>query len=121
MNFRSPLFVTAFTLPCLASATFGQEPGVVRTTDASGTEIVTLTGAPGDYGSIGSLATAPDLEIASLTGSDVDFLGAVRHGVSQRHVVDLADSDGCGGFILPGGQSGFSRSPHAFDQPPRLI
>ena len=46
---------------------------------------------------------------------------AVRHGVSQRHVVDLADPDGSGGFILPGGQSGFPRSPHAFDQLPRWI
>ena len=96
MSFRSPLFVAALTLPCLASATFGQEPGVVRTTDASGTEIVTLTGAPGDYGSIGSLAAAPDLEIASLTGSDVDFLGAIR---AVRTLPD-------GSLIVADGQKG---------------
>ncbi|RMH11506.1 MAG: hypothetical protein D6701_14995 [Gemmatimonadetes bacterium] len=34
-------------------------------------------------------------------------------------MVDLADVDGAGGFVLPGGQSGLPRSPHAFDQLPR--
>ena len=43
------------------------------------------------------------------------------HGPSQRHVVDMGDLDGSGGFILPGGQSGFPRSPHAFDQLPRWL
>lgn len=38
------------------------------------------------------------------------------YGPSQRHVVDLADPDGSGGFILPGGQSGFPDNPHSFDQ-----
>jgi penicillin amidase len=38
------------------------------------------------------------------------------HGPSQRHVVDLADVDGSGGFILPGGQSGYPRGAHSFDQ-----
>jgi penicillin amidase len=33
--------------------------------------------------------------------------------------VDLADPDGSGGFILPGGQSGFPGSPHHMDQLPR--
>jgi penicillin amidase len=32
-------------------------------------------------------------------------------------VVDLGDPD-AGGFVLPGGQSGLPRSPHAFDQLP---
>ncbi|MBI4540705.1 MAG: penicillin acylase family protein [Gemmatimonadetes bacterium] len=40
----------------------------------------------------------------------------VRSGPSQRHVVDLADMDGAGGFILPGGQSGFSYDGHYADQ-----
>lgn len=40
----------------------------------------------------------------------------VRSGPSQRHVVDMADPNGSGGFILPGGQSGFPGSPHAWDQ-----
>jgi penicillin amidase len=38
-----------------------------------------------------------------------------RNGPSQRHVSDLSDLDR-GGFVLPGGQSGFPRDPHAFDQ-----
>jgi penicillin amidase len=37
-------------------------------------------------------------------------------GPSQRHVVDMADPDGSGGFILPGGQSGYPDNPHSFDQ-----
>ena len=41
-----------------------------------------------------------------------------NHGAIQRHVVDLADPDGVGGFILPGGESGFPGSRHAFDQLP---
>lgn len=42
----------------------------------------------------------------------------VRNGASQRHVTDLADPDGIGWFILPGGQSGLPRSRHALDQLP---
>jgi penicillin amidase len=38
------------------------------------------------------------------------------HGPSQRHVVDMADVDASGGFILPGGQSGYPRADHSFDQ-----
>lgn len=40
----------------------------------------------------------------------------VRWGVSQRHVVDMGDIDGAGGFILPTGQSGLPFSPHYSDQ-----
>jgi penicillin G amidase len=40
------------------------------------------------------------------------------HGASQRHVVDMGDVDGAGGFILPGGQSGIPFSPHYADQMP---
>lgn len=40
----------------------------------------------------------------------------VTWGVSQRHVVDLDDPDGEGGFILPTGQSGHPLSPHYADQ-----
>jgi penicillin amidase len=39
-----------------------------------------------------------------------------RYGPSQRHVVDLGDVDGAGGFILPAGQSGNPLSPHYRDQ-----
>lgn len=38
------------------------------------------------------------------------------YGASQRHVVDLADPDGAGGFVLPGGQTGIPTSPHYRDQ-----
>lgn len=40
----------------------------------------------------------------------------VTAGASQRHVVDMADVDGSGGFILPTGQSGVPTSPHYRDQ-----
>jgi penicillin amidase len=40
----------------------------------------------------------------------------VTFGPSQRHVVDMADVDGTGGFILPGGQSGYPDHTHSFDQ-----
>ncbi len=40
----------------------------------------------------------------------------VAWGASQRHVVDLGDLDGAGGFILPTGQSGHPLSPHYQDQ-----
>jgi penicillin amidase len=38
------------------------------------------------------------------------------YGPSQRHVVDMADVDGSGGFILPGGQSGYPDNRHSYDQ-----
>ena len=37
------------------------------------------------------------------------------YGASQRHVVDMADVDGSGGFILPSGQSGLPASRHYND------
>jgi penicillin amidase len=37
-------------------------------------------------------------------------------GASQRHVVDMGDVDGAGGFILPGGESGLPFDPHYRDQ-----
>lgn len=42
----------------------------------------------------------------------------VTSGASQRHVVDLADVDGAGGFVIPGGESGIPFSPHYDDQLP---
>lgn len=41
----------------------------------------------------------------------------VRWGASQRHVSDLSDLD-AGGFVLPGGQSGWPGGRHALDQLP---
>lgn len=40
------------------------------------------------------------------------------YGPSQRHVADLADIDGAGGFILPTGQSGLPFDEHYDDQWP---
>jgi penicillin amidase len=40
------------------------------------------------------------------------------YGPSQRHVVDMGDVDGAGGFILPTGQSGIPFSGHYADQWP---
>lgn len=45
----------------------------------------------------------------------------VGYGPSQRHVSDLADPAGAGGYILPGGQSGLPRSRHALDQLPAWL
>lgn len=60
-------------------------------------------------------AGGPETVNVASYGSDF----TVTYGPSQRHVVDLADVDGSGGFILPGGQSGYPGSPHALDQLPR--
>ena len=38
------------------------------------------------------------------------------YGASQRHVVDMGDVDGAGGFILPTGQSGLPFDAHYRDQ-----
>ncbi|HYJ79733.1 MAG TPA: penicillin acylase family protein [Longimicrobiaceae bacterium] len=40
------------------------------------------------------------------------------YGPSQRHVVDMADVDGSGGFVIPTGQSGLPTSRHYQDQTP---
>ncbi len=54
--------------------------------------------------------------VAAYSGSEPPFV--VHAGPSQRHVVDLADPDGSGGFVLPGGQSGLPRHRHSWDQLP---
>jgi penicillin amidase len=50
---------------------------------------------------------------AGHSGRTVPFV--VKHGPSERFVVDLG-APTTGGFILPGGESGFPRNAHAFDQ-----
>lgn len=40
----------------------------------------------------------------------------VTHGASQRHVIDLGDIDGAGGYVIPTGQSGIPFSRHYRDQ-----
>ena len=54
------------------------------------------------------------VNVAGITGRRPPF--QVVWGPSQRHVVDMADPDGSGGFILPGGQSGYPDNLHSFDQ-----
>jgi len=41
-----------------------------------------------------------------------------NYGPSQRHVVDMADIDGQGGFVIPTGESGVPTSRHYRDQTP---
>ena len=43
------------------------------------------------------------------------FPTTTSYGPSERHVVDMANVDGSGGFILPTGQSGLPASPHYHD------
>ena len=43
------------------------------------------------------------------------FPATTSYGPSERHVVDMANVDGSGGFILPTGQSGLPASPHYKD------
>jgi len=54
------------------------------------------------------------VNVAPFSGGRPPFRSA--YGPSQRHVVDMADLDGSGGFILPGGQSGYPANAHSFDQ-----
>jgi penicillin amidase len=54
------------------------------------------------------------VNVAGFSGTTPPFV--TTYGPSQRHVVDMGDLDGAGGFILPGGQSGYPASPHSFDQ-----
>jgi penicillin amidase len=52
----------------------------------------------------------------NVASHDGGFPFVTRYGASQRHVVDMADVDGAGGFILPAGQSGVPFSRHYHDQ-----
>jgi penicillin amidase len=53
------------------------------------------------------------VNVAHRTGSG--YPRRVTYGASQRHVVDMGDIDGAGGFILPTGQSGIPFSKHYRD------
>jgi penicillin amidase len=59
------------------------------------------------------------VNVAPLSGGGPPW--QVTFGPSQRHVVDLGDLDGAGGFILPGGQSGWPDGTHSFDQLDRWL
>jgi penicillin G amidase len=59
------------------------------------------------------------VNVSHYAGARFPVVGA--YGPSQRHVVDMADVDGAGGFILPTGQSGLPFSDHYADQWPRWL
>ncbi len=54
------------------------------------------------------------VNVAPFAGPQPPFRSSF--GPSERHVVDLANPDGSGGFILPGGESGYPAGSHSFDQ-----
>ncbi|HKP76953.1 MAG TPA: penicillin acylase family protein, partial [Longimicrobiaceae bacterium] len=56
------------------------------------------------------------VNVAGYGGRTPPFVNS--YGPSQRHVVDLADVDGQGGFVIPTGQSGVPTSRHYRDQTP---
>ncbi|HVG46497.1 MAG TPA: penicillin acylase family protein, partial [Longimicrobium sp.] len=56
------------------------------------------------------------VKVAGYGGRTPPFVNA--YGPSQRHVVDMADVDGQGGFVIPTGQSGVPTSRHYRDQTP---
>jgi penicillin G amidase len=53
------------------------------------------------------------VNVAQYIGNTVPI--RTSYGPSERHVVDMANVDGAGGFILPTGQSGLPGSPHYGD------
>jgi penicillin G amidase len=67
-------------------------------------------------GSFPAPGSGHTVNVAGWAGRRPPFV--TRNGASQRHVVDMADPDGSGGFILPGGQSGVPFSRHYRDQLP---
>ncbi|HTR19779.1 MAG TPA: penicillin acylase family protein [Gemmatimonadales bacterium] len=72
--------------------------------------------------SIGPLATGGDSYTINVCM--IEQPRAPHHctwGPSLRHVVDFADVDGSGGFILPTGESGNPASPHYRDQTARWL
>jgi penicillin amidase len=82
-----------------------------------------LAAAPGLDRAL-DLSIGPEPAGGSPTTVNVSHYTAERfpvnatYGPSQRHVVDLGDVDGAGGFILPTGQSGLPFVAHYRDQWP---
>jgi penicillin amidase len=56
------------------------------------------------------------VKVAGYGGRTPPFVNA--YGPSQRHVVDMGDVDGQGGFVIPTGESGVPTSRHYRDQTP---
>jgi penicillin amidase len=67
-----------------------------------------------DVGPAPSGGSPTTVNVANRTGTG--YPRRVTHGASQRHVVDMGDIDGAGGFILPTGQSGIPFSKRYRDQ-----
>jgi penicillin amidase len=79
-------------------------------------------------GEVPALAKLLDLNVgpaphqgSSTTVNVAQYIGGDKlpirtsYGPSERHVVDMGNVDGAGGFILPTGQSGLPASPHYSD------
>ena len=72
--------------------------------------------------SVGPLRTGgDDYTVNNSTSLDEGPLFSSSYGPSLRHVVDLGDVAGVGGFILPTGQSGHPLSRHYRDQAARWL
>jgi penicillin amidase len=67
-----------------------------------------------DVGPLPGDGSPTTVSVSDFAPGTVPVLAA--YGPSQRHVVDMADVDGTGGFILPTGQSGIPFSRHYRDQ-----
>ena len=86
----------------------GHPLGVVRALDRA------LRLNIGPFPNAGSFYT---VNVSGWNGREPPFTNT--YGASQRHVVDMADPDGSGGFVIPTGQSGNPFSRHYRDQTPR--
>lgn len=69
-----------------------------------------------NIGPFPSAGSGNTVNVSSYGGSRPPFVSG--YGPSQRHVVDMADVDGTGGFVIPTGQSGLPFSAHYRDQTP---
>ncbi|HEX2077378.1 MAG TPA: penicillin acylase family protein [Longimicrobium sp.] len=67
----------------------------------------------GPFPNAGSFHT---VNVSGWSGREPPFKNT--YGASQRHVVDMGDPDGSGGFVIPSGQSGIPFSSHYRDQTP---
>src|SRR5690606_39412415 len=76
----------------------------VRATHALGTSAALQRLLRLDVGQVPHRGSPHTVNVAPYEGTTIPF--TTSYGASQRHVEDMADVDGSGGFILPTGQSG---------------
>jgi penicillin amidase len=86
----------------------------VRAAHALGTVAAVQTVFDVNVGEVPHGGSRTTVNVAHYEGGGDHKVSA--YGPSQRHVVDLGDVDGAGGFILPTGQSGNPMSEHYADQ-----